>query len=269
MVTKQLCDTLVELADTLGQNFDTSVYLQTLTDRSVQLMDITAAGALLADDHGTLCGSAASSQEAFLLQQSQTHTGHGPSLECLRTGRNVDADNLPTDDRWPDFTIGAADASYSAVHTVAIRHRAQTVGALSFFTTRPGPLDLRSRNTGQALSDIAAIGLLQRDGIRSVEILAVQLQVALDSRVLIEQAKGILAERLGLSVSDAFDLMRQYARSHNRRLREVAHDIVDDTPVLTPQVTGPPNAPPTADNAPPSTRPTIPAPLTNRARRAR
>ncbi|WP_199517300.1 GAF and ANTAR domain-containing protein [Nucisporomicrobium flavum] len=243
MVTAQVSNAFVEIADTLGEDFDTSVFLQTLTDRSVQLMHITAAGALLADEHGTLRRSTASSRRALLLQQIQLRTGQGPGVDCFRTGRAVDADNLATDDRWPEFAVGAAGAGFAAVHAVAMRHRARTVGALNFFTTQLGPLDPGSLNTGRALSAIATIGLLQREGVRSRERRASQLQTALDSRILIEQAKGILAERLEMSVDDAFSLLRQYARSHNRRLRDVAQGIVNATEQLNPPTSGRPAAP--------------------------
>lgn len=235
MVTARLADALVEIADTLGDDFDTSVFLHTLTDRSVQVMDITAAGVLLADDHGAIRRSGASSQEALVLQQWQVQTQHGPAVDCLRTGQSVSADNLSADVRWPQFAVRAAAAGFAAVHAVAMRRRAQTVGALSFFTTRSGPLDPNSLNTGRALSEIAAIGLLQRDGIRAGEVRVAQLQTALDGRVLIEQAKGILSERLGLSVSDAFSLLRHHARNRNRRLRDVARGVVDGTGQLMAQ----------------------------------
>ncbi|MCM4084350.1 GAF and ANTAR domain-containing protein [Paractinoplanes hotanensis] len=234
MVTEGLATVLVEIADTLGEDFDTSAFLFTLTQRSVQLMDIGAAGGLLADDHGVLRLSAASSPGALLLQQLQLRTGSGPGVDCYRTGRSVSADNLPADDRWPEFAAGATDAGFAAVHVVAMRHHLQTVGALSFLTGRPGPLDPDSLDIGRTLSEIATIGLLQHDSIRTHELQAAQLQTALDSRILIEQAKGILSERLGLTMNDAFGLLRSHARSHNRRLRDVARGVVDSTERLGP-----------------------------------
>lgn len=260
MVTARLADALVEIADTLGDDFDTSTFLRTLTDRSVEVMDITAAGVLLADDHGAIRRSSASSHEALALQQWQVQTEHGPAMDCLRTGQSVSADNLRADVRWPQFAVRAAAAGFAAVHTVAMRRRAQTVGALSFFTTRSGPLDPNSLNTGRALSEIAAIGLLQRDGIRAGEVRVGQLQTALDGRILIEQAKGILSERLGLSVSDVFSLLRHHARNRNRSLRDVARGVVDGTGQLTLLTTGQLTSLRSAGK-PDSKRPSLPSPL--------
>lgn len=259
MVTTQFSQAFVELADTIGEDFDAAAFLLALTRRSVQLMDIAAAGVLLTDAHAAPRRRAASSRAALRLQHLQARTGQGPAVDCCRTGRGVSADDVRADDRWPEFTAGAAGAGFAAVHTVAMRHRARTIGALSFFTTWPGPLDPSSLVTGRALSDIATIGLLQRDSIQAHETRTLQLQTALDSRILIEQAKGILAERLGLSVTDAFSLLRQQARSHNRRLHDVAQGIVRATDPPGPPATDQPASPSSAGRTGPLGRPALPA----------
>jgi hypothetical protein len=141
----------------------------------------------------------------------------------------VSVADLPSAGRWPRFTAAAAEVGFAAVHALPMRLRAEVIGALNFFDINPGALDAGKLRIGQALADVATIGLLQQRAIHRRDVHTEQLQTALNSRILIEQAKGVLAERLHLDVADAFTLLRSGARNHNRRLSELAQCVIDGT----------------------------------------
>ena len=148
-------------------------------------------------------------------------------MDCFRTGQPVSVADLPSAGRWPRFTAAAAEVGFAAVQALPMRLRADVIGALNLFDTNPGALGEDTLRIGQALADVASIGLLQQRAIHRRDTLTEQLQTSLNNRVLIEQAKGVLAERLHLDVAEAFTVLRSGARSHNRRLSEVAQAIVD------------------------------------------
>jgi GAF domain-containing protein len=234
MAEIQLADVFVEMADTLVDDFDVIDFLQMLTERCVQLLGVSAAGLLLTDGQDTLQMVAASSERTRLLELFQLQTDQGPCVDCFRTGLPVSVTDLPSAGRWPRFTAAAAEVGFAAVHAVPMRLRTEVIGALNFFDTDPGPLDDGKLRIGQALADVATIGLLQHRAIRRRDILTEQLQTALNSRILIEQAKGVLAERLHLDVAEAFTVLRDGARSRNRRLSDIAQAIVDGTEQIPP-----------------------------------
>jgi GAF domain-containing protein len=227
MTDVQLADVFVEMADTLVDDFDVIDFLHVLTERCVQLLGVSAAGLLLTDGQDTLQVVAASSERTRLLELFQLQTDQGPCVDCFRTGQPVSVADLPSAGRWPRFTAAAADVGFAAVHALPMRLRTEIIGALNFFDTDPGALDAGKLRVGQALADVATIGLLQHRAISQRDALTEQLQTALNSRVLIEQAKGIVAERLHLDMAEAFVLLRGTARSHNRRLSDLAQAIVD------------------------------------------
>ena len=229
MAEVELADVFVEMADTLVDDFDVIDFLHVLTERCVQLLGVSAAGLLLTDGRDTLQVVAASSERTRLLELFQLQADQGPCVDCFRTGRPVSVADLPSAGRWPRFTAAAAEVGFTAVHAVPMRLRTEVIGALNFFDTIPGALGADKLRIGQALADVATIGLLQQRAIHTRDVLTEQLQTALNSRVLIEQAKGVLAERLHVDVADAFTLLRNGARSHNRRLSELAQAIVDGT----------------------------------------
>ena len=230
MDTDLLSDTFVDLADTMVADFDVIDFLHLLTDRSVALLAASAAGVVLADPRGELRVAAASSEEAGLLELFQLQNDQGPCLECFRTGRPVTAPDLAGPDRrWPRFADAAARAGFAAVEALPMRLRDQVIGALNLFRAEPGPLDPADRRIAQALADVATIGLLHERNVRRRETVAEQLQAALNSRVIIEQAKGKLAERLGLDMDRAFTMLRDHARTTNQRLTDVARVFVDGT----------------------------------------
>jgi GAF domain-containing protein len=228
-----LSETFVELTDTMVADFDVIDFLQVLTDRSAQLLDVSAAGLLLADPRGELRVVAASSEAARLLELLQLQHGQGPCLDCFRTGRAVTATDLSTDRRWPRFAHAAAEAGLGAVQALPMRLREQVIGALNLFRAAPGDFDPVNVRVGQALADVATIGLLHERNMRRRDTLNEQLQAALNSRVVIEQAKGKLAERLGLDMDQAFNVLRDHARARNLRLSDLARAFIDGTQNIT------------------------------------
>jgi transcriptional regulator with GAF, ATPase, and Fis domain len=227
VVEIQLADVFVEMADTLVDDFDVIDFMHVLTERCVQLLDVSAAGLLLTDGHDKLQVVAASSERTRLLELFQLQTDQGPCVDCFRTGQPVSVADLPSAGRWPRFTAAAAAVGFAAVHALPMRLRTEIIGALNLFDASPGALDEGKLRIGQALADVASIGLLQQRAIRRRDVLTEQLQTALNSRVLIEQAKGVLAERLHLDVDEAFTVLRNGARQSNRRLSDLAQAVID------------------------------------------
>jgi len=228
-----LSDTFVELTDTMVAGFDVIDFLHVLTDRSVQLLDVAAAGLLLADPRGELRVVAASSEAVRLLELFQIQSDQGPCLDCFRSGQPVQAADVAAEaQRWPRFAPAAGQAGFGAVQALPMRLREQVIGALNLFRTGPGAFDPAEVRVGQALADVATISLLQERNMRHTDTLNEQLQTALNSRVIIEQAKGKLAERLGLDMDQAFNLLRDSARTSNRRLSDLAQAFVNGTDAL-------------------------------------
>ena len=229
-----LSETFVELTDTMVAGFDVIDFLHVLTDRSVKLLDVSAAGLLLADPRGELRVVAASSEAVRLLELFQLQNDQGPCLDCFRAGRPVAAADLAAEaQRWPRFAAAAQQAGFAAVQALPMRLREQVIGALNLFRAEPGAFAPASVRVGQALADVATISLLHERGMRHSDVLNEQLQTALNSRVIIEQAKGKLAERLGVDMDQAFALLRGRARSTNRRLSDLARAFIDGTEPLT------------------------------------
>jgi transcriptional regulator with GAF, ATPase, and Fis domain len=229
-----LSATFVELTDTMVAGFDVIDFLHVLTDRSVQLLDVSAAGLLLADPRGELRVVGASSEAVRLLELFQLQNDQGPCLDCFRTGRPVAAADLAAEARrWPRFAPAAWQAGFAAVQALPMRLREQVIGALNLFRVGPGALAPADIRVGQALADVATISLLQERSMRHSDTLNEQLQGALNSRVVIEQAKGKLAERLGVDMDQAFSLLRASARTSNRRLSDLAQAFIDGTETLT------------------------------------
>jgi GAF domain-containing protein len=201
-------------------------FLHLLTDRSVMLLGASAAGVMLADPRGELRVAASSNEAAGLLELFQIQNEEGPCLDCYRTGRPVTADIATAGPQWPQFAVAAAQYGFRTVEALPMRLRDQTIGALNLFRAAPGPFDPGALRLGQALADVATIGLLHERNVRRGDVVAEQLQGALNSRVVIEQAKGKLAERLGLDMDQAFTVLRDYARNSNQRLTDVARNFV-------------------------------------------
>jgi transcriptional regulator with GAF, ATPase, and Fis domain len=228
-----LSETFVELTDTMVADFDVIDFLYVLTDRSVQLLDVSAAGLMLADPRGELRVVAASSEAARLLELFQLQNDQGPCLDCFRSGQPVAADLAAAARRWPRFVPAARQAGFAAVQALPMRLREQVIGALNLFRADPGAFPPADVRVGQALADVATISLLHERNMRHSDALNEQLQTALNSRVVIEQAKGKLAERLGLDMDQAFSLLRDFARARNLRLSALAQAFIDGSETLT------------------------------------
>ena len=228
-----LSETFVELTDTMVADFDVIDFLHVLTSRSAELLNVSAAGLLLADPRGELRVLAASSEAARLLELVQLQSDQGPCLDCFRSGQPVAATDLGADQRWPRFAAAAGQAGFSAVQALPMRLRDQVIGALNLFRAAPGAFDADIVRVAQALADVATIGLLHERSMRHSDTLNEQLQTALNSRVIIEQAKGKLAERLGIDMNQAFTILRDQARSRNQRLSDLARAFVEGTEAVT------------------------------------
>ena len=233
MSERQLAEAFVELADTLVDDFDVVEFLHQVTLRCAQVLGVSAAGVLLTDQRGALRVVAASTERTRLLELLQSQTDQGPCPEAFHTGRPVVVADLATAaSRWPRFVAQASEAGFVSVHALPMRLRTDVIGALNLFNNRPGALDEDTVRLGQALADVATIGLLQARAIRRRETLAEQLQTALNSRVVVEQAKGVIAERRQLDMDQSFNLLRGSARSSNRRLSDLARAVVDGSEPL-------------------------------------
>ncbi|GAA0628065.1 GAF and ANTAR domain-containing protein [Kutzneria viridogrisea] len=227
MSAHSMAATFVELADTLVADFDPLDFMHLLADRCVDLLGVDAAGLLLVDHSGRLRVVGASSERARLLELFELQNSQGPCLECYRTGVAVIVSDLEEMSRlWPEFSRVSGQAGFTSVHALPMRLRSEVIGALNLFHAAPGALDEAALKMAQAMADVATIGLLQERAISRRELLAEQLEGALHSRVLIEQAKGVLAGRLQLDMDTAFSRLRNYSRHHNMRISAVAEDLV-------------------------------------------
>ncbi|HUR74682.1 MAG TPA: GAF domain-containing protein, partial [Sporichthya sp.] len=191
MNAERLAETFVDLADTLVEDFDLLEFLYTLVDRCAELLDVTAVGLMLSDVRGRLTVMASTSEETRLLELFQLQNDQGPCLECFQQGHAVHEDDLPAASaRWDRFAPEAVSAGFHSVHALPMRLRDETIGALNLFHAERGALQDSDVRIGQAMVDVATIGLVQVGYTRRREILLAQLQEALDTRVTIEQAKG-------------------------------------------------------------------------------
>ena len=235
-VDERIAQTFVELADTLVADFDLMEFLHTLADRCVELLDVDAAGLLLADGRGMLRLVAASTEQARIAELFQIQNDEGPCLDCYHTGQAVVVSDIragETVTRWPRFAPAAREMGFAGVHAIPMRLRDQVIGTLNLFRREPDGLDPAVARAARALVDVATIGILQERAVRQQELVAGQLQSALNSRVMIEQAKGILAERLQTTPDEAFVLLRRYARDHNRPLTGLVGDVIQGTADIT------------------------------------
>ena len=222
-----LARTLVELADTLVADFDVVDLLTLLTDRCVEVLDVGAAGLMLVAPEGDLRVMASSSEAMRVLELFELQSQEGPCLDCYRSGEPVVNQDLATvNGRWPRFAAEALQAGFHSVHALPMRLRGTIIGALNLFHVEPGEMRQCDVDAAQALADVATIAVLQHRAAHEAQVLNEQLTHALNSRVVIEQAKGMVAERLGLNMEETFRKLRGHARNHNLRLVDVAQDVI-------------------------------------------
>lgn len=224
----RVADVLVELADTLAESFDPVDFAQTLAERCVELLAADASGVMLVDQRGELRLVAATMERARQLELFELQIDEGPCLDCFAAGRaitNVDLHRAAPS--WPVFTPAAKAAGFRSTSALPMRLRGQVIGALNVFADQLPALRDSDLAIAQAMADVATIGLLQERTVHEKSALSRQLQTALDSRVLIEQAKGMLAALTGVPVAGAFDRMRRHARRNGTPLTSVAAAVLD------------------------------------------
>lgn len=220
-----LSETFVELADTLVTDFDVLDLVHVLAIRCVDLTDVDEAGIMLSDGDGALHVIGSSSERMRHLELLEVQNDSGPCLDAFSTGQTVFAD-LHETDLWPSITAAALDSGFGSVLALPMRLRSESIGALNLFRVSRDRPDDGDVAICRALADVATIGLLQERTVREARVLADQLQSALNTRIVVEQAKGVLAERAGVDMNVAFDLLRSYSRSRNLRLGDVARGVV-------------------------------------------
>ena len=234
MREQQLARAFVEFSDTLVGDYDVLDFLVRLCERSAEVLEVGAAGALLTDGGGRLGLVAASTEAVKVLETLQMQRREGPCVDAWRRGERVVVADLRRGPsrRWPVFTPQALAAGVVAVCAFPMRLRGDRIGALNMFQAAPGAFDEAALAAGQALADVATIAILQARAVEDAARLAGQLEHALESRVAIEQAKGVLAERLGIDPDAAFTRLRRHARVHGLRLTDLARRVVDGSLTL-------------------------------------
>jgi transcriptional regulator with GAF, ATPase, and Fis domain len=231
--TASLPRTFVQLADSLVADFDIIELLTMLSHSCLELFDAGAVGILLGDQRGALQVVATSSEQARLLELFEIQNDEGPCLDCYSTGLRTVSGDLAVTTQWPKFSVESLAAGFRAVVACPLQLRNVVIGTLNMFLTEPVELPDDDLRLCQALADVATIAILQNKATKEAVAVNEQLQRALDSRIAIEQAKGIMAERLHVGMADAFSELRQYARDNNLPLSEVAHAVVRGTLTLS------------------------------------
>lgn len=224
---ERLADVFVEVADTLVADFDLIEFLHSVAGHAAELTGGTTVGLVLADEQSNLHHMGASDESARLLELVQLQDSEGPCLDCFNSGQAVvNADLAAASDRWPSFAPQAVAAGFLSVHAFPMRLRDRVIGAVNVFGRQPTKLAEQEARVIQALADVATIALIQEQAIARAEVLNEQLQAALNSRIVIEQAKGAIAGTLGINVDDAFDALRRSARRARVPLTEFARELV-------------------------------------------
>ena len=223
-----LVRTFIELTDTLVEQFDVVELLTRLADRCVELLDVQAAGVMLASNDRELRVVASSSDAMRVLELFELQSEEGPCPECFQTGDPVASPaSAEIDARWPQFGLRASDAGFQSVHALPMCLHGQRLGALNLFRTRAGRLAEADVVAAQAFADVATIAILQRRATADAQVVNEQLTYALNSRIVIEQAKGMVAERTGLDMEQAFNRIRSHARDHNLQLADLARNVIE------------------------------------------
>ncbi|MDQ0729135.1 GAF and ANTAR domain-containing protein [Microbacterium sp. W4I20] len=223
----RLLQLFATLADTLVDDYDVMELLQTLVDACHDLLDATDAGILLTDPAGELELIASTSEATELVEVMQLGAESGPCIECFLTGAPVSVPDVSVDaERWPLFRQAALENGFVSVEAIPMRLRDTTIGTLNLLRSTPGSAPPDDLVAARAFADVATIGILHERTVREKETLSSQLQTALNSRVMIEQAKGVISFTAGVPIPDAFCLLRTYARTRGLRLSEVAERVV-------------------------------------------
>jgi transcriptional regulator with GAF, ATPase, and Fis domain len=232
---QELLTAFIEFADTFVDEYDIVEFLHRLAERCVELVNASEAGIMLADQDGELHYVASSSERMRLIELFELQHDEGPCLDAFRDGVSVHTGlDEAAQERWPRFAPHAREVGFESVSALPMRLRSEVIGALNIFSVDPVPLAEEDRLVVQALADIATIGILQERALGSALVVTSQLEAALESRIAIEQAKGIVAERGHVTVDEAFTLLRNYSRAHNEVLSQTARGSIAGT--LSPDV---------------------------------
>jgi GAF domain-containing protein len=224
---ENISDAFVAMTDALMANYDIVDLLSTLLSESTKILDMEAGGILLADAAGELELVASTSEEAEVVETIIIAAGVGPCIDCYKAGAAVGVADISTDsDHWPKFRETALRVGFRSTYAVPMRLRDEVIGVMNLLSTTAGPLGERDGAIAQALADIAVLGILHERNFRNPLGVSEQLHLALDTRILIEQAKGVLTQGESMSMTDAFRALRGYARHHDMTLRAVAEAIV-------------------------------------------
>lgn len=235
----RLSAAFVMVADTLTDDYDVVELLHTLVSECTQIVNTNAGGLMLLDAHGDLQVVASTAESAELVEVLQLAAGVGPCLDCFATGQQVSVPDIAAADRWPAFRDEALSQGFRSAHAIPMRLRGDTIGTMNLFGQSTGELSSRNAAAAQALADVATIGILQQRISAHAQVVAEQLQRALDSRVLIEQAKGAIAQATGTSMDESFTLLRRFARDRNLTLHAVSEAITSRSLPID-SLTGPP-----------------------------
>lgn len=224
---EQLFNTFATLSDTLVDDYDIVELLQTLVESCAAVFDITAAGLLLADSEGRLEVVASTSEASRLVEVMQLSAEAGPCIECFITGQTVSVSDISqAPDEWARFRQSAAEQGFASVFAIPLRLRTEVIGALNLLREETGELNAVDARAARALANVATIGILHERSLRETSAVRDQLQYALDARVVIEQAKGVLSHTHGITTDAAFELLRSYSRTHHEKLAATALQIV-------------------------------------------
>ncbi|WIB77971.1 GAF and ANTAR domain-containing protein [Curtobacterium sp. MCPF17_002] len=225
---QQLVETFVTLTDTLVTDYDVVDLLQSLVDNAADLFDASAAGIMLANQQQELEVIASTNERSNFIGLMQLEAGEGPCIEAFTTARAVSVET-PAEmrRRWPRFAAASAELGYAAVHSVPLRLRETILGSMNLFRESTGALNAEDAIAARALTDVATISILQQRTTEHADLVRSQLQQALESRVVIEQAKGFLSHTHQVNLDTAFTLLRSHARSHQSRLADTARAVVD------------------------------------------
>lgn len=223
-----LFSALVEMADAAAAGYDVVELADSLVSTCVRLLGVDNAGFMLDDQRGSLEILASTSEETHLLELLELSDNQGPCLAAFRTGAMVSlVDLTPRTKLWPAFTAEALRQGIRTTYAMPISLRGRVIGALNLFKTSPGPLDAATLQVAYVLANMAAIGIINHWTLQQQELLNEQLQTALQSRIIVEQAKGIIAAQSNVEIQDAFGMLRAAARSARRPVSELAHEIVE------------------------------------------
>ncbi len=238
---RQVTATLLALADTLVSEYDVLEYLELLLQRCLAVVGAVAGGVMLAGRDGELELVASSDDDMRVLELFELQRRQGPCIDSFRSGEHLVATDLDASSRWPLVGAAAASRGFRSAVAVPMRLRGDVIGVLNLFRADPDQIEPDDVRLARAFADMATIGILHERAVRESRVLADQLQGALHSRVVVEQAKGMLAERGQLPVDESFRLLRAYARSHNLRLRALAADLVSGAVAMDAVLADPPH----------------------------